>query len=316
MTEEKPNNRESSGQNIQPYQGSTKSPARSQNLFIVGAVLVGLAACLIGGFVGTGLTYLYRLDAQAAADQASPSMAAPTRRATIVMLPTMTPTMTPSPTPSPSAVPTDTPAPPPTDTPVPTQPPTDEKPTEEPEEEQPPEEAAPTPEPVGTPTPVPAEPTVPPEPTEAPEPETAYKIVHYKVLGENENNGGIFNAGGQHLIFATVLDAAGNGVDGAVIKDANGSALEIVTGDKGPGKAEITMELEPFKLYVAADPGGPTTSEVSNQMNTAYPHVPDVIGKLGSLENEYSVCPTQDVRCTPPFYNVHFSYEITFQKVD
>ena len=143
----------------------------------------------------------------------------------------------------------------------------------------------------------------------------AYKIVHYKVLGEGENNGGIFNKGGQHLIFLTVLDAAGNGVDGAIVRDENGSPLEVVTGDKGPGKAEISMEWEPFKLYVAADPTGPTTSEVSNQMNTAFPHIPDVVGKLGTIDNEYSVCPTPEVRCEPPFYSVHFSYEITFQKV-
>jgi hypothetical protein len=134
-------------------------------------------------------------------------------------------------------------------------------------------------------------------------------------LGEGENNGGIFNAGGQHLIFLTVLDENGNGLDGAIVKDDNGSNLEIVTGSKGPGKAEITMEWDPYKLYVAADPGGPTTSEVSNQMNTAFPHIPDVIGKLGSIDNEYSVCPTPEIRCEPPFYNVHFSYEITFQKV-
>jgi hypothetical protein len=139
--------------------------------------------------------------------------------------------------------------------------------------------------------------------------------VHYKVLGEGENNGGIFNKGGQHLIFLTVLDENGNGLDGAVVKDANESSLEVVTGSKGPGKAEISMEWDPYRLYVAADPGGPTTSEISNQMNTAFPHIPDIVGKLGDINNEYSVCPTPDVRCEPPFYNVHFSYEITFQKV-
>jgi hypothetical protein len=140
--------------------------------------------------------------------------------------------------------------------------------------------------------------------------------VHYRVLGENENNGGIFDKGGQHFIFLTVLDAAGNGIDGAVVKDANGNDLTVITGDKGPGKAEIVMNWEPYRLYVEADPAGPVTSETSNQMNTAFPHLPDVVGKLGSIDNENSVCPTIEVRCEPPFYNVHFSYEITFQKVN
>jgi len=228
--------------------------------------------------------------------------------------PTATPTKTPSPVAThtveaalPTTTATNTP-PPPTDTPQPT-------PTDEPEPT-PTETALPTDTPVPAPTatPVPAQPTPTPEPTATPVPEVAYKIVHYKVLGEGENNGGIFNKGGMHHIFLTVLDENGNGLDGAVVKDANGSSLEVMTGDKGPGKAEIVMDWEPYKLYVAADPAGPTTSEVSNQMNTAYPHIPDVVGKLGSIDNEYSVCPTPDVRCTPPFYNVHFSYEITFQK--
>lgn len=232
------------------------------------------------------------------------------------------PPPTPTKTPKPPPTATFTPAPP-TDTPVPTATLT---PTEAATVTSSPEPTAtplpPEPTPTDTPVPaepasppVPAEPTEPPEPTATPVPEFAYRIVHYKVLGEGENNGGIFNSGGQHLIFLTVLDAAGNGMDGAVVRDANGSNLEVVTGSKGPGKAEITMEWEPYRLFVASDPGGPTTSETSNQMNTAYPHIPDIVGKLGSIDNEYSVCPTPDIRCTPPFYNVHFSYEITFQKV-
>ncbi len=240
--------------------------------------------------------------------------------------PTATPTKTPKPPPTAtldSTLATSTPIPAPTNTlPLPTD-------TSVPAETATPEEepsitptlAEPTPTETPTPeeptaTPIPAEPTPIPEATDTPQPEVAYTIVHYKVLGDGENNGGIFSKGGQHLIFLTVLDANGNGIDGAIVKDANESALEIVTGSKGPGKAEITMEWDPYKLYVAADPGGPTTSEVSNQMNTAFPHIPDVVGKLGALDNEYSVCPTPEVRCTPPFYNVHFSYEITFQKVN
>ena len=231
-----------------------------------------------------------------------PALFTPTSTST---LPPPTSTETPLP-------PTETPLPPeePTETPLP--------PTETPEPVPP--TATPVPEApaaeVAEVAPEPAEPAPEPEPAAEPAGDMAYKIVHYKVLGEGENNGGIFNKGGQHLIFLTVLDANGNGLDGAVVKDANGSSLEVVTGDKGPGKAEISMEWEPYKLYVAADPGGPTTSEVSNQMNTAFPHIPDVVGKLGPADNPASVCPTVDFQCEPPFYSVHFSYEITFQKVN
>ena len=147
------------------------------------------------------------------------------------------------------------------------------------------------------------------------DPSAQYQIVHFHVKGLDENNGGIFNKGGQHHIFLTVLDGNGNGLDGVVVKDAVGDKLNVVTGSKGPGKAEITMEWDPFKLYVSADPTGLVTSQVSNQMNTAHPHLPDIVGRLGPVDNEYAVCPTPDDRCTPPFYHVHFSYEITFQKV-
>ncbi len=147
------------------------------------------------------------------------------------------------------------------------------------------------------------------------DPSAQYQIVHYHVRGFDENNGGIFNKGGQHHIFLTVVDANGNGIDGAVVKDAVGDKLNVVTGSKGPGKAEITMDWDPYKLYVSADPTGPVTSQVSNQMNTAHPHIPDIVGRLGPVDNEYAVCPTPDDRCTPPFFHVHFSYEITFQKV-
>jgi hypothetical protein len=112
-----------------------------------------------------------------------------------------------------------------------------------------------------------------------------------------------------------VLDQNGNGVDGAVVKNLVGEKGEVVTGGKGPGKAELTMYWEPFKLTVASDPSGPVTSQVSNQMGLAFPHLPDLVGKLGDENYEYAVCPTIDIKCQWPIQAVHFSYEITFQKV-
>lgn len=146
-------------------------------------------------------------------------------------------------------------------------------------------------------------------------PDAQYQIVHFKVLGLNENNGGIRDSRAQHHIFITVLDQSGNGVNGAVVENLVGEKGQIVTGDKGPGKAEITMYYEPFKLRVLSDGSGPVTSQISNQMGLAFPHLPDIVGKLGGLDYEYAVCPTIDVKCQWPIQAVHFSYEITFQKV-
>jgi uncharacterized protein YgiM (DUF1202 family) len=147
------------------------------------------------------------------------------------------------------------------------------------------------------------------------DPNAQYQIVHFKVLGLEENNGGIRDSSAQHHIFVTVLDAAGNGVDGAIVRNAVGEKLDVTTGGKGPGKAEITMYWEPFKLYVATDPAGPVTSQVSNQMGLAFPHLPDIVGRLGGIDYEYGVCPTLEIKCAWPIQAVHFSYEITFQKV-
>ncbi len=194
--------------------------------------------------------------------------------------------------------------------------------------------AEPIPTPV-QPTPLPVAPTSTPPPVEeavaeAPSlpvvdphassagdfnPDAQYQIVHFRLLGLGENNGGIRDSGAQHHIFLTVLDANGNGVDGAVVENLVGEKGTVTTGGKGPGKAEITMYWEPFKLRVASDPSGPVTSQTSNQMGLAFPHLPDLVGKLGDESYEYGACPTLEIKCAWPIQAIHFSYEITFQKV-
>jgi uncharacterized protein YraI len=209
------------------------------------------------------------------------------------------------------AVTTDIPTPPPTPQAVAVAP-TQEVPTAEaslPEATAPPQVEAP---PVEAPAPA-------PDPSASSagyfDPNAAYQIVHFKLLGLDENNGGIRDSRAQHLIFLTVLDQNGNGVDGAVVKNLVGEQGEFITGSKGPGKAEITMYYEPFKLQVAADPSGAVTSQISNQMGLAFPHLPDLVGKMGDENYEYGVCPTLEIKCQWPIQLVHFSYEITFQKV-
>jgi hypothetical protein len=75
------------------------------------------------------------------------------------------------------------------------------------------------------------------------------------------------------------------------------------------------MAWEPFKLRIASDPSGPVTSQTSNQMGLAFPHLPDLVGRLGDENYEYGACPTIDIKCEWPIQALHFSYEITFQKV-
>jgi uncharacterized protein YraI len=188
----------------------------------------------------------------------------------------------------------------------------------------PPATAAPAAQPEATATLAPPEavaeaPVAPPDPFASSagwfDPNAQYQIVHFKVLGLEENNGGIRDSSAQHLIFLTVLDQSGNGVDGAVVRNLVGDKSEAITGSKGSGKAEITMYYEPFKLAVASDPSGAVSSQVSNQMGLVFPHLPDLVGKLGDVNYEYGACPTIDIKCSWPISAIHFSYEITFQKV-
>ncbi len=165
------------------------------------------------------------------------------------------------------------------------------------------------------PTAVPAaNPAQPPDPTASSagffDPNAAYQITKFRVLGLNENNGGTRSSTSLHYILVTVLDAGGNPMDGVTIRNLVGDKLDVVSGSKGPGTAEITMFWEPYKLTVVGE-----SSQVSNQMGLAFPHLPDIVGKLGGFDYEYAVCPTIDVKCDWPIQAVHFSYEITFQKV-
>ena len=226
--------------------------------------------------------------------------ATPTPTKTLTPTPppaTATSTATPSPLP-----PTATPTAAPTDTPAPTETPT-----------QPPATATPAPQPTPTamavaPTAAPAAPTAtsaPAAPTATPAPAVDFVITELRVLGLDENNGGI-ELGGQRNIYITVVDAAGNPLDGALIVNTAPYPGQAVTGDKGPGKAEILMDREEFRIKVESVSGQPVSSETSRTLSLIAPVPSDIAGKLGDA------CPTVDNCPLPPYK--HFSYVITFRR--
>lgn len=224
--------------------------------------------------------------------------ATPTKTPTSVV-PTATATDTATPVP-----PTDTPAPPtatvtplPSDTPLP---PTD---TPAPATETPLPPATDTPLPAATSAPAP--PTATPEPTSPPAPAVDFVISELRVLGLGENNGGI-ESGGLRNIYITVVDAAGNPIDGATIVNSAPFPIQVLSGDKGPGKAEILMNAEEFRLIVESVNGQPVTSETSRAMSLVSPVPSDIAGKLGDA------CPTVDNCPLPPYK--HWSYVITFRR--
>ena len=194
--------------------------------------------------------------------------------------------------------PTSTPVPLPTDTPLPTETPTEIPPT--------PTDLPPTE------TPTPAPPTATPEPTATPAPALDFVITELRVLGLDENNGGIEGAGSGRTIFITVIDVAGNPIDGALIVNTAEYPRQTHSGDKGPGKAEILMDREVFRLKIESVGGGPVTSEVSHNMSLMQPVPEDIVGKLGGPDYSNPACLTLDNCPLPP--GKHFSYVITFQR--
>lgn len=124
-------------------------------------------------------------------------------------------------------------------------------------------------------------------------------------MGLGENNGGIEGPGAGRTIFVNVVDQSGNPVDKAVVVSASEYPVRAESGDKGPGKAEILMGQEVFRLKVESVGGAGVSSEVSHNLSLVSPVPQDIAGKLGSA------CPTPDQCPLPPYK--HFSYVITFR---
>jgi len=176
-----------------------------------------------------------------------------------------------------------------------------------------------TPEPTAAPTNTAVPPTDTPEPTATPQPEFDYIITKERLLTKDENGGCL----GNHNIFVTVIDAAGNPIKGVELGDVWGNPGPT-TGHKGddkPGWAEYDLFKNGFKILVKNDPtaGRPVTSQVSDLLssNDWEIGIPKLI--------EAGYCPDESTCRTLWNSGVfgegnnslcwgHYSWEITFQR--
>jgi len=231
-----------------------------------------------------------------------------TATSTLTPVPTATSTLTPTETPVPTATstltPTETPAPtetpvPPTDTPAPA--------TDTPIPPTPTNTSVP---PTNTPIPptnTPAPPTntpVPPEPTAPP---VDYRVISQRMRSIEENHGCM----GLHHIFITVVDLAGNPIDGVTVHRIFANEYSV-TGDKGPGKAEFVLQSNGDKVHVTSDSGGERTSDLSRNLDTREWEIPisDLIeGGYCSSEAECKTKIEENTMC-----NFHHSYDVVFQR--
>jgi uncharacterized protein YraI len=121
----------------------------------------------------------------------------------------------------------------------------------------------------------PVQPTAVPRPTAAPTapPKPAgpdFRLEVHRLLTNEENGGRLdgtsVHCGGGHLFRVTVLDAAGNRLNGAVVKVVGGQQQEVATGSqgKGDGNAEFDLYEPGADVQVVRDADGrQTTSDTA-----------------------------------------------------
>jgi hypothetical protein len=116
-----------------------------------------------------------------------------------------------------------------------------------------------------------------------------------------------------HSIFITVLDSAGNPLNDIVVGDSWNN-VEVVTGSKGVGKAEINLWSNTMELLVKGDVQGQSySSEVSFPFSSFMTTIPnDQMIAAGYCSNELE-CDWK--RQNDSYYcGAHYSWEVIFQK--
>jgi hypothetical protein len=138
--------------------------------------------------------------------------------------------------------------------------------------------------------------------------------VTYQAMVPIWENGGCI---GNHSIYVTVLEGPppGRPMDGVVIGDTFGN-IEVASGDKGPGTAEVTLWMNSMSLKVKRDIGGTEyTSEESFSFTSHDELIPAEVlaanGYCGGNVEECRVRQNQNQVCRG-----HYSWKVTFHKFD
>ena len=74
--------------------------------------------------------------------------------------------------------------------------------------------------------------------------------------------------------YPTVVDASGAPIDGIIIEEVNNQPpIQVVSGDKGPGKAEFTMWAADYRFKVVGNNSGKAfTSETTHVFSVIFGH--------------------------------------------
>ena len=239
-----------------------------------------------------------------------PDFAAWLPTATVSPTPTPSPTASASPTPRPSATATPSPEPtgtvPSTATPSTTPSPT---PTATPSTTPSPTPTA-TPLPANTPaptaTPLPPSPA-PPPPTATPAAGADFTVTVTRMFSLQENGG----CDGMNVLFLRVVDANGNPLDGIIVRVRwDGGQEEVVTGSKGPGRAEFPLYGAYWARVVRDVSGRAYTSEETRRVDSVNPDYADLI--QGGYCLDEADCRERDA--ARQLCYGHYSWEVEFRR--
>jgi hypothetical protein len=170
------------------------------------------------------------------------------------------------------------------------------------------------------PTPPPPPPTStpapPPPPTVPPKPAVAYvvKSLRLRPIGQDAQR----CDGGDHNIFVTVIDPAGNPLDGVRVREVFSGVIHA-TGDqgKGPGRAEYDIYRGGGGQVDIGDEAGNRISELSRGMSADWPPI-DLMWDAGYCNckphPDRASCEADLLNKTYYFAVGHYVYEVVFQR--
>lgn len=138
--------------------------------------------------------------------------------------------------------------------------------------------------------------------------------VTYQAMVPIWENGGCI---GNHSIYVTVLQGPppGTPMDGVVIGDTFNN-IEVASGDKGPGTAEVTLWMNSMSLKVKRHiDGTPFTSEESYSFTSHDELIPaEVLAANGYCDGSVEKC--RWAQQNNQVCRGHYSYRVTFHKFD
>ncbi len=134
--------------------------------------------------------------------------------------------------------------------------------------------------------------------------------VTYQAMVSMAENGGCI---GNHSIYITVLHGLppGQPMDGVVLGDTFNN-IEVASGDKGPGRTEITLWGNSMTLYVKRNiDGTPYTSEESFNFTAKDELIPaELLAANGYCEGKIDKC--EWARNNNQVCRGHYSWRVTF----